>query len=817
MSRETDSSSSGPKRRGGSSYPSGTEPYGTSGAGADPAGQGADPAAGAKADEPKTETTLTTRIRINIPGSRPIPPVVMRTPVGDDDAAAASASASSSTATPPSAAASPQSPPTPSPPPSPVSSQSPFAPAGDADTGELPGAVPPGPSAGESRPRVGGPMVPSSTGPGGGPLSAGPAGPAASAGPAGASGAGPTGATASGAGSGAGAEDPSRTGEFTQETSDWFAPRKPPKSGSGTSGGATPPPAPSGGAGVPGGGAAGSGSGRGDLPYFTEQRPRSGPDGVDERREPDAPSGPGAAFGPDSSGPGATGEMPFPGGSGPTDTPAEGLPLLDPSVGLGGGPPGAGPNGPTTGPASGDMTMPPAPGVPGGRAGQDPTAGQDPAAGPGAGPMAGPSGTPASGTPVVPSAPGAPGGEPPAHSTLGLGTGPAPFAPDGVGTAMYGSAGPEADPARSPAPGAPHAGGVPRKASGPAPAAPRSGKGEQAKAKADGAKGKGKAKAKKGGRSKLVLAGVAVVGLFGIAYGTGLLLDHADVPKNTTVLGVDIGGLTKHEAIKKLDDSLGRRTTEPFKIVAADEKAELKPSVAGLTFDTELTVRNAAGRDYNPVSVLGSLFGQGRKADPAVKVDQAKMESALTRVTAAAGSGGGSAQDGMVKFVNGKAVAVKGKPHKAVDVAKSSSVLEKAYKRRAVSGENEPVTLPVTLQQPKIGEAELKKAVNGFGRTAMSGWVWLEAGDVKVPFSQQTLGKFLTMRAGGSTLQPVIDPVELKKTYGSAFDGVVVQGGAGQVRMTPQHAAAAMIQALRKKAPPRPAERLAQVPGSHSR
>ncbi|MET9604602.1 hypothetical protein ABZZ17_05980, partial [Streptomyces sp. NPDC006512] len=34
-------------------------------------------------DGPKTETTLTTRIRINIPGSRPIPPVVVRKPVKD--------------------------------------------------------------------------------------------------------------------------------------------------------------------------------------------------------------------------------------------------------------------------------------------------------------------------------------------------------------------------------------------------------------------------------------------------------------------------------------------------------------------------------------------------------------------------------------------------------------------------------------------------------------------------------------------------------------------------------------------------------------
>ena len=77
-----------------------------------------------------------------------------------------------------------------------------------------------------------------------------------------------------------------------------------------------------------------------------------------------------------------------------------------------------------------------------------------------------------------------------------------------------------------------------------------------------------------------------------------------------------------------MDDSLGKRTTEPFKVVAAGKQAELKPSVAGLTFDTEATVRNAAGRDYNPVSVIGSLFDVRRTAEPAVKVDKAKMESA---------------------------------------------------------------------------------------------------------------------------------------------------------------------------------------------
>jgi hypothetical protein len=80
LSRETDSPSSGPNGRGGAAYPSGTPPYGTPMAsdGGSDAGRSA-----TQPEERKTETTLTTRIRINIPGSRPIPPVVVRQPVAE--------------------------------------------------------------------------------------------------------------------------------------------------------------------------------------------------------------------------------------------------------------------------------------------------------------------------------------------------------------------------------------------------------------------------------------------------------------------------------------------------------------------------------------------------------------------------------------------------------------------------------------------------------------------------------------------------------------------------------------------------------------
>ncbi|MEV4616039.1 hypothetical protein AB0K43_26105, partial [Kitasatospora sp. NPDC049258] len=91
-SRESDSANPQPRRTGPDAYPSGTPPYGTGvpgGFGADQFSQAGQPAAApelpADDDLPKTETTLTTRVRINIPGSRPIPPVVVRSPVKNED------------------------------------------------------------------------------------------------------------------------------------------------------------------------------------------------------------------------------------------------------------------------------------------------------------------------------------------------------------------------------------------------------------------------------------------------------------------------------------------------------------------------------------------------------------------------------------------------------------------------------------------------------------------------------------------------------------------------------------------------------------
>ncbi|MET7684061.1 hypothetical protein [Streptomyces sp. NPDC005423] len=710
MSRETDIPSSGPDGRGGAAYPSGTPPYGTPTASDDrtEAGRSA-----AQPEERKTETTLTTRIRINIPGSRPIPPVVVRTPVAESESTDPDPTAT--------------------------------APAGGAEQ-QSPGA----PAAGSALE--------------------------------------PYGRTA---------------GPGDEKPSDWFAPRK---AGSGKGGpGATG----TNGAGIPGGSAAGGGAATGAPGAGA---PRAGgstssgnrPGGVTGAMSLPSGSRPGGAAGAGgTSGAGGTNGAGYAGatGSGPvapghgggtgsfdvTEALAAGgsrpsggqgeprrdeLPYfsepgheLPPGQGGFGGANGGpqGPAGPTGGPVTGDgPTVPPV--------GGGPSPFNDFTAGPGAGlsddtavltPQ-----KPASGGPGVPGYGGASNDNVSGHTvTSGIPVVPA------AGNGPFG-------------PGA--------HTDGPLPHTPP--KRPEPAGRSTPAAGKKKKK----GRSKLVLLGTLVILAAAGAYGAGLLMNHSDVPKGTTVLGVDIGGGTRDDAVKKLDDAFGGRVNKPLKLSVDGSTVTLKPDQAGLQFDTTATVSAAATSDYNPVSVIGSLFGGHRVVAPEMPVDEEKLQAALQ----SAAGGAGSVTEGSIKFESGKAVAVYGKAGKGIDAAQAAHAVEEAYRTQVETDATTPVKVPTTTRQPTVSNAEVDREMKAFAQPAMSANVTVQTDAAhSVPMSpQNSLWKFLKVTAVDGKLVDKPDLVALKNLYGQAFDGVTIARANGKkTAVTPQDVYVALRTALLSK------------------
>ncbi|MFI6285267.1 hypothetical protein ACIBCM_11000 [Streptomyces sp. NPDC051018] len=753
MSRETDSSSSGPQGRGGAAYPSGTPPYGSRqypsrqpgqdgpGGAADASGE---PEPDGARSEPRTETTLTTRIRINIPGSRPIPPVVMRKPMS-----------------------------------SPVqSTPSPGAP------GVPP--VRPGAAETEGERTAAMPVIGSGQ----------PSEPAA---------------------------DPAEE-EKDKSPSDWFAPRKP--SGSSATNGA--------GLKVPGIG--GGGAGTGTPPAGTPTGGAVPPPGTSAPFASDAP-GAGGPHLPHSSLSDLARDdrSPAPDGGRNGFAPGPHTPPL--GVRTPGAPGGqGGPAGPTAGPATGSMPVAPRPGAdrPAVAPGQDPTPGAPRPPVPGA-VQAGPPGVTRAPAPGAPTAPGpaAPGSGPRGTAAPRLSDDTAVLTPQkpapGPGAPAPSAPGPGPGAGPAPGPGSPPGGNVsgdtltsgvpvvrpdprtpfpagegPRTPSGerdfPAPGPPGGGgpQGPAATADRPASRPAPPAPARKG-RSKLVIAGAGVVGLFGIAYGAGLLLNHSDVPKSTTVLGVDIGGGTRDQAISKLEGSLGKRTAAPLQLTIGDRKAELTPEKAGLGLDSHTTVRNAAGSDYNPVSVIGSLFGGERVAEPVMLVDEEKLRVALTDLA----GGSGSAVEGTIEFTPGKAVAVPGKPGQALDVGRAVALVREAYRTQVETGASEVVALPVTARQPAIDQAEIARAMKEFAEPAMSGRITIKAGTKSIQFGPaRSLPRILSMKPVDGKLVEVYDKKAIDELLEGVFDGILITKGDGkQHQVSPDDVAQVMGPALRGKTP----------------
>ncbi|MEU0173341.1 hypothetical protein ABZ178_08325 [Streptomyces massasporeus] len=821
MSRETDTPSSGPNGRGGAAYPSGTPPYGTptvSDAGTD-AGRSA-----TRPEERKTETTLTTRIRINIPGSRPIPPVVVRKPVAEAEGPAGTDTHGEASTAPGAAPSTGAGPGTVEPPAEPAQ-QGDDKPASDWFAPRKSGGGKGGPGSGSTN----GAGLPGGSRPASGGSGAG--GPAA-----GASGGARPGAGRPGGVVGSmGAPGGSRSGGTN---------------GAGLPGGATGGPVAPGHGGGTGSfdvtealaaGPLGSGSRpapgggeprRDDLPYFSDsgrdgQNGQSGQAGYGSQ-----PGGPSAADGFGTPGPGSRGP------AGPTGGPVTGDGPMVPPAGAGfdeqGGPgrPGGfnAPGGPGVPGGPGGFDNEPggpagpgafnAPGGPGGRSGPDgfgdpgrpgaPEAFNDPGR-PGA-----PGAFNAPGRPGGPGAigggPGGPGaqGGTPAPGAAGPGPGggmsddtailtpqkPAPEPPDGQG---YGprhdnvsghtvTSGIPVVPsgAASPfGPGAPGDGPVPHAAPKlPEPVSPPPASSSKAP--------------KKKGRNKLVLLAVGVVVLAGGVYGAGLLMNRTDVPKGTTVLGVDIGGTTRDGAVRKLDEAFDKNAGKELKLSLGGKTVALDPDNAGLQFDMDATADAAAKSDYNPVSVIGSLFGNHRVVTPVMPVDEEKLHASLE----AAAGGSGATTDGTIEFKGGKAVPVYGKTGKGVDLTKSTAAVEEAYRTQVETGTAGTVNLPTTTRQPTVSNAEVDRVLKDFAQPAMSAKAIVQTDAAhSIPFGALSLPKILSFKAVDGKLVDTYNLKALQEAYGKTFEGVQIEGAGGKRDVLPQDVVTALRKALRGKTP----------------
>lgn len=258
----------------------------------------------------------------------------------------------------------------------------------------------------------------------------------------------------------------------------------------------------------------------------------------------------------------------------------------------------------------------------------------------------------------------------------------------------------------------------------------------------------------------LLLAGGSVLLL---AYVVAVIAAGSGVARGTTVLGVEIGGLSTSEAVAKLRSELPARLPARLTLVASEDQATVASDEVGLAVDYEATVAAADGGSLNPFRLIAQLGGAG-PVEPVVTANDTAMNTVIESLAAEFTR---APVEGTITFTDGAASAVAPVPGRELDVEQADAVLRQAYAAGRASFD-----APVDVTEPQVGQAEVDRAMTELARPAVSGPITLNVADASIEVPVDTFAPYLSMTADSGRLALAVDGAKLHRALDDELDSV---------------------------------------------
>jgi len=219
------------------------------------------------------------------------------------------------------------------------------------------------------------------------------------------------------------------------------------------------------------------------------------------------------------------------------------------------------------------------------------------------------------------------------------------------------------------------------------------------------------------------------------------------IPRETTVAGIDIGGLSNDAAIERLESELGGIAAEPLPVTAGESTTTVDPAAAGLTFDARATVEGLTAFSLSPSRLLSQISG-GDAVEPVTVVDDAALDAAVATMSADLQV---EPTSGTVSFVDGAAVATEAVEGSAVDAEAATELVRTTWLTAA-----RPLVVPTEAVEPEITQAETDEALAVAEKVA-SAPVTVTVADQSAEIPAETVAAAASMTPVDGALQLAFD------------------------------------------------------------
>ncbi|MBR5950157.1 MAG: VanW family protein [Actinomycetaceae bacterium] len=237
----------------------------------------------------------------------------------------------------------------------------------------------------------------------------------------------------------------------------------------------------------------------------------------------------------------------------------------------------------------------------------------------------------------------------------------------------------------------------------------------------------------------------------------GAAVAHSDVvAKETTVAGVDIGGLNTKNAVNRLNEELSPASDATYSVVIGEGNGQIdvNPARYRLALNVQETVGQVTGFNMSPASLYRHLFGGG-DVEPVVSYDEKKLAELLQDLQSHVKDGYKNAS---IMFDGITPVIV---PEEEGLGIKTDEAIEQLT--RGVYSAEGTITLAVGKVDVPIGELEAREAVEKYAKPLVKAPFVIEFNGKDYEASQQDL-------AGAASFVPVGDELVLSLDGNSLAD-----------------------------------------------